>query len=107
MTEEKKKVKVYKLKIGNLLLVFKRKLRKDETLIPQTRSQLLAADGYQSQFFGYKKLGAKSFFMSKARLVEYLEKKFSQQDEFAKARFVKLIQKQRSHRERILRAKSK
>ena len=106
MTEEKKKVKVYQLKIGNLLLVFKRKLRKDETLIPQTREQLLAADAWQARFFGYKPLGARKFFMSKASIRDYLEKSFSAQPEEAKARAAKIAHRRAKRKERILKTRA-
>lgn len=106
MTDEKQKAKVYTLKIGNILIAFKRKIKKGETVVMHTKAQLLAADIYQSNFFGYKPLGVRAWFMSPAKIRDYLEKKYSEQDDIPKTRFTRLMQRQGDHRARILKTRN-
>lgn len=106
MSDEKQKVKVYTLKIGPVILAFKRKIKKGETLVTHTRAQLLAADIYQANFFGYKSLRFRALFMSRASIRDYLERKYSEQDDISKTRFTRLMQRKRDHRARILKSRS-
>lgn len=106
MSDEKQKVKVYTLKIGPVLLSFKRKIKKGETLVTHTRAQLLAADIYQANFFGYKPLRFRAWFMSRASIRNYLERKYREQADIAKTRFSGLMQRQANRRARILSAKA-
>lgn len=106
MSDEKQKAKVYTLKIGSFLLAFKRKIKKGETLVTHTRAQLLAADIYQANFFGYKPLRLRAWFMSRASIRDYLERKYSEQDDIAKTRFTRLMQRQCDHRARILKSRN-
>lgn len=99
------KVKLYRLKIGSLLLVFKRKLKEGEVIVTHTRAQLLAADLYQAQFFGYKPLRVRAWFMSKSAIMKHLEKKYSEQGDIPKTRFTNLMKRQQGHRERILKTR--
>lgn len=99
------KVKLYRLKIGSLLLVFKRKLKEGEVIVNHTRAQLLAADLYQAKFFGYKPLRVRAWFMSKSSIRKYLAKKYSEQDDIPKTRFTNLMKRQQGHRERILKTR--
>ena len=104
MSDEKQKAKVYTLKIGSFLIAFKRKMKKGETT--HTRAQLLAADIYQANFFGYKPLRCRSWFMSSASIRDYLERKYSEQDDIHKTRFTRLMQRQGDHRARILKTRN-
>lgn len=106
MEQTQNKAKVYTLKIGNLLLAFKRKVKKGETVVTHTRAQLLAADLYQANFFGYKPLGFRAWFMSRAAIRDYLERKYSEQDDIPKTRFTRLMQRQGDHRARIFKARN-
>jgi len=98
------KAKVYTLKLGNILIAFKRKMKKGETT--HTRAQLLAADIYQANFFGYKPLRLRAWFMSRASIRDYLERKYSEQDDIPKTRFTRLMQRQGDHRARILKTRN-
>ena len=104
MSDEKQKAKVYTLKIGNILIAFKRKMKKGETT--HTRAQLLAADAWQARFFGYKPLRCRAWFMSRASIRDYLERKYSEQDDIPKTRFTRLMQRQGDHRARILKTRN-
>lgn len=106
MSDEKQKEKVYTLKIGPVILAFKRKIKKGEMLVTHTRAQLLAADIYQANFFGYKPLRFRALFMSRASIRDYLERKYSEQDDISKTRFTRLMQRQAKRRARILSAKA-
>jgi hypothetical protein len=106
MSDEKQKAKVYTLKIGNLLLAIKRKVKKGEMVVTHTRAQLLAADLYQANFFGYKPLRFRAWFMSRASIRDYLERKYGEQEDVAKTRFSGLMQRQAKRRARILSAKA-
>jgi hypothetical protein len=106
MSDEKQKAKVYTLKIGSFLLAFKRKIKKGETVVMHTRAQLLAADVYQANFFGYKPLRMRAWFMSRASIRDYLERKYSEQDDIPKTRFTRLMQRQGDHRARILKTRN-
>ena len=98
------KAKVYTLKLGNILIAFKRKMKKDETT--HTRAQLLAADAWQARFFGYKPLGFRKHFMSRASIRDYLERSFSAQPEAMKARAMKVAHRSASRKARILNARN-
>lgn len=104
MSGEKQKAKVYSLKLGPILLAFKRKMKKGEAT--HTRAQLLAADVYQANFFGYKPLRFRAWFMSRASIRDYLERKYSEQDDIPKTRFTRLMQRQGDHRARILKTRN-
>lgn len=104
MSDEKQKAKVYTLKIGPILLAFKRKMKKGETT--HTRAQLLAADAWQARFFGYKPLGFSKNFMSRASIRDYLERSFSEQPEAMKARAMKVAHRSASRKARILNARN-
>lgn len=108
MNDEKQKsmVKVYRLKIGPVLLAFRRKMREGEVIETHTREQLLAADVYQANFFGYKPLRCRAWFMSRADIRKYLEKKYSEQDDTKKTRFTNLMKRQGDHRARIIKARA-
>lgn len=106
MSDEKQKAKVYTLKIGSFLLAFKRKMKKGEMVVTHTREQLLAADIYQANFFGYKPLRCRAWFMSRAAIRDYLERKYSEQDDITKTRFTRIMQRQGDHRERILKTRN-
>ncbi len=106
LPKEKQKAKVYTLKIGPVLLAFKRKMKKGETVVAHTRAQLLAADIYQANFFGYKPLRFRAWFMSRASIRDYLERKYSEQDDIPKTRFTRLMQRQGDHRARILKTRN-
>ena len=104
MSDEKQKAKVYTLKIGSFLLAFKRKMKKGETT--HTRAQLLAADAWQARFFGYKPLGFRKYFMSRASIRDYLERSFSAQPEEMKARAAKVAHRSASRKARILKTRN-
>ena len=104
--KQKSKVKVYRIKIGPVLLAFSRKMRECEVIETHTRDQLLAADLYQANFFGYKPLRFRAWFMSRASIRKYLEKKYSEQDDIPKTRFTNLMKRQGDHRARIMNARA-
>lgn len=106
MSDEKQKAKVYTLKIGPVLLAFKRKMKKGETVVTHTRAQLLAADAWQARFFGYKPLGFRKHFMSRASIRDYLERSFSAQPEEMKARAAKVAHRSASRKARILKTRN-
>ena len=108
MSEEKQKnkVKVYRFKIGPVLLAFRRKMREGEVIETHTREQLLAADLYQANFFGYKPLRFRAWFMSRADIRKYLERKYSEQDDIPKTRFTNLMKRQGDHRARIMKSRA-
>ena len=104
--KQKSKVKVYRLKIGPVLLAFRRKMREGEVIETHTREQLLAADIYQANFFGYKPLRCRAWFMSRVSIRKYLEKKYSEQDDIPKTRFTNLMKRQAGHRARITKSRA-
>ena len=104
--QQKSKVKVYRLKIGPVLLAFRRKMREGEVVETHTREQLLAADAWQARFFGYKPLGFRKHFMSRRAIREYLERSFSAQPEAMKARAEKVAHRSASRKERIAKARA-
>ena len=106
MSDEKQKAKVYTLKMGPILIAFKRKMKDGETVEMHTREQLLAVDAWQARFFGYKPLGFSKHFMSRASISDYLERSFSAQPEEAKARAVKVAHRSASRKARILKTRN-
>ena len=104
--KQKSKVKVYRIKIGPVLLAFRRKMREGEVIETHTRAQLLAADAWQARFFGYKPLGFRKHFMSRASIRDYLERSFSAQPEAMKARAMKVAHRSASRKARILNARN-
>ena len=106
MSDEKQKAQVYTFKIGPVLLAFRRKLKEGEIVETHTRAQLLAADIFQANFFGYKPLRMRSWFMSRASIRDYLERKYSEQDDIPKTRFTRLMQRQGDHRARIIKTRN-
>lgn len=95
MSDEK--VKVYTMKIGRFFFSVRGKKVVDAQNPKRSKEQLLAADAYQAAHFGYNKLGARSIFMTRRAVEKYLEKKFSEQDERAKNKFVRAMQRQKKH----------
>lgn len=96
------KAKVYSLKIGPMILSFRRKL--NESKSGPTKQDLIAADKYQAGYFGYKPLGVSRYLMSRERIAKYLEVTFSAQDEKSKASFYKAMLRQGKHREKLMKS---
>ena len=99
------KAKVYSLKLGPMILSFKRKLKEEKK--PTPKNDILAADRYQAAHFGYKPLGFVRHFMSADRIAHHMEKSFSEQPEKAKARFYQAMKRQGARREKFIQAATK